>query len=253
MSSWYIVCLCHGMCIAHPYLIPIPRRVILRTDHQTPPFLRPSIYRLQNIHQLALILQHPIQLIVISGTKITHHMLIAEEEHDRHGIVEFVHGLEVRHLVQVAEIDGREVLDTVGDFVQDFVLRHAVGVRVPAEADYDEPVFFGENGLVDMPACAEVGEDDGAHGVWFWYSKACASLMAWGSVWSLGRTRSVFPTCTSSREFVRGRVIGSSGKFAVVQKDARLGYILKWLQGSEALVIWKLRGGSPRLAFSVIA
>jgi hypothetical protein len=146
------------------HLVPVPGRIILRTNHQTPPLLCSPIHRLQNIHQLALVLEHPVQLIVITRPKIAHHMLVTEEEHDGHRIVQFVHGLKVRHLVQVAQVDGRKVLDAVGDFVQDLVLRHAVGVAVAAEADHDEPVFFGEDGLVDVPAGAQVGEDDGAHG-----------------------------------------------------------------------------------------
>lgn len=32
-------------------------------------------------------------------------MLVPEEEHDRHWIKEFVHGVELWHLVDVAEVD----------------------------------------------------------------------------------------------------------------------------------------------------
>lgn len=88
-----------------PPLVPIPRRIILRTNHQTPPLLRPPINRLNDINQLLLILQHPVQLVVVSRPKITHHVLVAEEEHHRARIVQLVHGLEVGHLVQVAEVD----------------------------------------------------------------------------------------------------------------------------------------------------
>ena len=91
-------------------------------------------------------------------------MLIPEEKHDRARVVEFVHGFEVGDLVQVADVQGGEVLDSVGDLVEDFVLAHAVLVRVPAEANDDEAVFFREDRLVDVPASAQVGEDDGAHG-----------------------------------------------------------------------------------------
>ena len=97
-------------------------------------------------------------------------MFIPEEEHDGHGVVEFVHLLEVGHLVEVAEVDDGEVLDALGDAVEHFVLAHAVGVPVAAEADDDEPVFFGHDGLVDVPAGGEMGEDDGTHGgcgLWF--------------------------------------------------------------------------------------
>jgi hypothetical protein len=90
-------------------------------------------------------------------------VLVAEEEHDGHRIVELVHGLEVRYFVQVAEVDRRELLDFVGDLVQDLVLGHAEWVAVAAEADADEAVFFTEDRLVDVPACTEMWEEDGTH------------------------------------------------------------------------------------------
>ena len=95
-------------------------------------------------------------------------MLVAEEEHQRDGVVQLVHLLEVRHLVQVADVQHREVLDPVGDPVQHFVLPHAVGVPVAPEADHHQPLFFRHDGLVDVPAGDEVGEHDGAHGAGVW-------------------------------------------------------------------------------------
>ena len=143
--------------------ISIPRRIILRTNDQTPPLLRALVDRLDNINQLLLILQHPVELVVVAGAEIAHHVLVAEEEHEGDGIVEFVHLLEVGDLVEVADVDDGEVLDAVGDLVEDFVLPHAVGIPVAAEADHDQAVFFGHDGLVDVPAGDEVGDDDGAH------------------------------------------------------------------------------------------
>lgn len=56
-----------------------------------------------------------------------------------------------------------EVLHLVGNLVEHLVLAHAVGVVVAAEADDDEAVFFAEDRLVDVPAGAEMGKDDGTH------------------------------------------------------------------------------------------
>lgn len=42
-------------------------------------------------------------------------MLIAEKEHERDRIVELVHLFEIGHLVQVADVENREVLHSVGD------------------------------------------------------------------------------------------------------------------------------------------
>lgn len=93
-------------------------------------------------------------------------MLVAEEEHDGARVVQLVHGFEVGHFVEVAQVDGAEVLDAVRDLVENFVLRHAVRVRVAAKADEHETVFFAEDRLVDVPACAEVREDDAPLVLW---------------------------------------------------------------------------------------
>ena len=90
-------------------------------------------------------------------------MLIPKKKHQRNRIIQLIHLLEIRHLIQITHIQNREILNSVGDAVQHFVLPHAVGVPVAPEADYDQPLFFGHYGLVDVPACYEVGEDDGAH------------------------------------------------------------------------------------------
>lgn len=73
-------------------------------------------------------------------------MFIPEEEHNGARVVQLVHGLEVRHLVQVAHVQDGEVLDPVRDLVEDFVLAHAVGVAVAAEADHDQAVFLWMRG-----------------------------------------------------------------------------------------------------------
>ena len=57
-----------------------------------------------------------------------------------------------------------EVLHLVGNLVEHLVLAHAVGVVVAAEADDNEAVFFAEDRLIDVPAGAEMREDDGTHG-----------------------------------------------------------------------------------------
>jgi hypothetical protein len=87
----------------------------LRTHNQAPPLLGATIDGLNYINQLLLILQHPIQLIIIARAEITHHVFIAEEKHQRHRVVQLVHLLEVRHLVEVAHVHDREVFDSVCD------------------------------------------------------------------------------------------------------------------------------------------
>lgn len=117
------------------HLVPISSTVILRTNHQAPSLLRPPICCLNNIDLLLLVLNDKILLIVVSRSKVNHDVLIPVEEHNRHGVVDLVHLVEVLDLIDVADIDHGEVLDAVGDFVEDFILEHAVWVVVTAEAD----------------------------------------------------------------------------------------------------------------------
>lgn len=139
-------------------------RVILRAHDETTSLLCSPIDGLEDIDKLLLILQHPLDFVVVTSTQIDHHVLVAEEEHERTRIVEFVHLVEVGNLVDVAEVNDGVVADLVGDLVEDFVLAHAVWVPVATEADDDQAVLFGQDGLVDVPAGVEMREDDGTHG-----------------------------------------------------------------------------------------
>jgi hypothetical protein len=62
---------------------------------------------------------------------------------------------------------------------------HAVGIRIAAEAHDDEASFLANDGLVDVPGCGEVGEEDGAH---------CCSVREW--------------LCGGSGSFVDKRAVG---------------------------------------------
>jgi hypothetical protein len=42
-------------------------------------------------------------------------VLVAEEEHEGDRVVEFIHLFKVGNLIQVADVDDCEVLDTIGD------------------------------------------------------------------------------------------------------------------------------------------
>jgi hypothetical protein len=118
-------------------LVSVSGRVILGTHDQTSTLLCTSVDGLDDINQLLLILQDPVQLVIVSRSEITHHVFVAEEEHDGHGIVELVHLVEVGDLVQIADVDDGKVFHAVGDAVEDFVLAHAVLVPVATEADDD--------------------------------------------------------------------------------------------------------------------
>ena len=74
-----------------------------------------------------------------------------------------VHLLKVGNLVQVADVDDCEVLDTVGDTIKDFILSHALGVPVATEADDDKALLFRHDGLVNMPTGDKMGKNDRTH------------------------------------------------------------------------------------------
>jgi hypothetical protein len=65
----------------------------LWANHQTATFLRATVDSLDDINQLLLILQHPVQLVVVASTKIAHHMFVAEEEHEGDWVVKFIPNL----------------------------------------------------------------------------------------------------------------------------------------------------------------
>jgi len=142
------------------YLVAISGRIILRTNNKTSTLLSTSVDRFNNVDQLLLVFQHPVQLVIISRTKIAHHVLVAEEEHKRDGIVEFVHLVEVGDLVEVADVDDSEVLHTISDTIENFILPHAVRIPVTAKAYDYQAFFFGKDGLVNVPTSDEMGEDD---------------------------------------------------------------------------------------------
>lgn len=73
--------------------------ITLWTNDQPPPLFRPSINCLDDINQLLLILQHPVQLVVVARAEIAHHVFVAEEKHERDRVVEFVHLFEIGHLI----------------------------------------------------------------------------------------------------------------------------------------------------------
>jgi len=77
------ICSRRGIC-----LVSVSGGVILRTDNQTATLLRSTVDSLDDINQLLLVLQHPVQLVIVAGAEIAHHVLVAEEKHEGDGIIE---------------------------------------------------------------------------------------------------------------------------------------------------------------------
>lgn len=118
-------------------LVPVPRRVVLGADHETTAFLCASIDSFDDVDHLALVLQEPIQLVVVTRSKIAHHVLVPEEEHNGHRIVKLVHGLEIRYFIDITDVDDRKVLNSVGNLVENLVLCHAQWIGVASKSDDD--------------------------------------------------------------------------------------------------------------------
>ena len=93
------------------------------------------------------------------GGGIAYHVLVPEEEHECHRVIEFVHLMKIFHLFQVADVNDGEVLDAVCNAIEDFILAHTVRVPVFAEANDYKTFVFGHDGLVDVPASDKVGKD----------------------------------------------------------------------------------------------
>lgn len=91
----------------------------LGTDNETPALLGAAVDGLDDVDELLLVLEDPVELVVVSGPEIAEHVLVAPEEEDGAGVVELVHAVEVGHLVDVGHVDDGEVADELGDFVED--------------------------------------------------------------------------------------------------------------------------------------
>lgn len=99
-------------------LIAVPRGVVLRTDDETTAFLGALVDGLTDIDKLLLVLENKVELVVVTGTQVDHHVLVTEKPHDSARVVELVHLVEIGYLVDITEVDDAEVLDLLGDFVQ---------------------------------------------------------------------------------------------------------------------------------------
>mmetsp|Transcript_43079 Transcript_43079/g.97981 ORF Transcript_43079/g.97981 Transcript_43079/m.97981 type:complete len:208 (+) Transcript_43079:118-741(+) len=133
-------------------------RVVLGRDDETPAFPGATVDNLHNVDELLLVLQRPVDLVVVTRPKIDHDVLVSEEEHDGGGVVKLVHGVEVRHLRDIHKVNDGKVLDLVGDVEKALVELHAIRVPIVPEADDDDALLLGQNGLVDSVAAVEVGQ-----------------------------------------------------------------------------------------------
>ncbi|KAA8903361.1 hypothetical protein TRICI_005719 [Trichomonascus ciferrii] len=127
-------------------------RLTFRADDQTLAFDGASIDDFENVDHFLFVLEREVEFVVITGSKVAEHVFVAEKEHDTHWIVEFIHLVESRDLVNVAYINSGKVANLFGNVVQNLVHLHTFGVVISAKPNHNQTVFLRENGLINMPS-----------------------------------------------------------------------------------------------------
>lgn len=185
----------HGIVSIFPTVDPsisITCGIVLWANNKASSLLCAFVDCLDDVNQFLLVFQHPIQLIVVAGAEIAHHVFIAKEEHKSNRVVEFyildvsgntrghnragkarstpttnilltIHLLEVGDLIEIAYVQYGKVLDPVRDAIKNLVLSHAIRIPVTTKAYYYQAFVFGHDGLINMPCRNKMGQDDGAH------------------------------------------------------------------------------------------
>jgi methyl coenzyme M reductase subunit C len=92
------------------FLVTVLGGVVLWSNHQTTAFPGAPVYGLHNVDELLLVLQGPVDLVVVSSPEINHDVLVPEEEHHCRRVVQLIHGVEIRDLCDVNKVDDRKVL-----------------------------------------------------------------------------------------------------------------------------------------------
>lgn len=94
---------------------PVYDAPTFRANDKTPPLLRALVDRLDDIDQLLLVLEDPIELVVVARPEIAHHVLVAVEEHDCHRVL----GLLAASLARGGKRTHKKLVHSVelGDFV----------------------------------------------------------------------------------------------------------------------------------------
>ena len=131
-------------------------RIVFRGNDKTTALARPTEQGFHNVDKLLLVFHGPVNFVVVTRSQINHDVLVTVEEHYSAWIIQLVHFVEVRHQGIIHKINNGKVLDFLRTSVKRFIHDHACGVPVVAEADDDNTIFFGKDGLVHLPAVMEM-------------------------------------------------------------------------------------------------
>ena len=66
-----------------PSSISVLGGIVLGRHHKTPALPGPPVHSLYNVDHLLLVLHGPVDLVIVTSSKINHDVLVAEKEHAR--------------------------------------------------------------------------------------------------------------------------------------------------------------------------
>ena len=69
----------------------MPCRVVFRRVDQTAALLAAAVDNLDDVDEVLLVFNDKVDLVVVAGAEVDHHVFVAPEEHHGASVVEFVH------------------------------------------------------------------------------------------------------------------------------------------------------------------
>ncbi len=115
---------------------------IFGRDDKTFTFSGTTVNNFKDVDKVLFVLKWPSHFVVVSSSEINHNMSVPEEKHYCAGIIQLIHGVEVRHFVNVDHIKYSKLLNCFSTFYEDFVNLHAGFLCVSAKSNAYYFVFF---------------------------------------------------------------------------------------------------------------
>ena len=78
-----------------PPLVAIFGGIIFWGNYETTSLLCATVHGFDYVNHLLLIVERPIDLVVVPSAEVDHDMFITKKEHDCTGIVQLIHGVEI--------------------------------------------------------------------------------------------------------------------------------------------------------------
>lgn len=103
-------------------------------------------------------------LVVVTSANVHSNVLVLEEKHDANGVVQLVHLVEVRNVLDIDSIYDGHILELDDDSSQRLVHKHALRSGFLAPTYHNDSVLLTEDGLVDRP-CVWQSNEIVSHGL----------------------------------------------------------------------------------------